>query len=308
MKILFIVGTGRCGSTMVSEVIVRHPDIGFISNIDAYLPFGSKGRWNSALYRQTPTGLGQRDRLGLHLIQSRIHFGPSEAYNAFNREVSPLVSRPWRDLSRDDVTPWLRNRFRHFFEQRIAAQGTNAFMHKFTGWPRTGFIHEIIPEAKFLHVIRDGRAAASSMLQRPHWPGYLGPFGWGHGPLPEAYQKEWERSGHSFVTFAGLDWKVMMDAFEVARRTIPDNLWMDVRYEDFVEEPRRHTEKILDFLGVSWDNRFEQGFSKYAFSGSRKAGYRRDLTPQQVQELEACLRDHLVRLGYEVNGSPEETR
>ncbi len=31
---------------MVSEVLARHPDIDFISNLDAYLPFNSMGHWN----------------------------------------------------------------------------------------------------------------------------------------------------------------------------------------------------------------------------------------------------------------------
>ncbi|MDQ3533869.1 MAG: sulfotransferase [Actinomycetota bacterium] len=283
---------------MVSEVLVRHPDIGFISNVDAYLPFNARGRWNSSLYRRTPPQLGQRDRMGLQLIQKRMHFGPSEAYNRFSREVSPLVSRPWRDLTAEDASPWLAARFRAFFEERAEAQRKPAFLHKFTGWPRTGFIHEVIPDAKFLHVVRDGRAVASSLIQRPHWHGYLGPWGWGHGPLPEEYQKEWESSGYSFVGLAALDWKLMMDAFVEAKKRIPPQLWMEMRYEDFIEQPRQRTQNILDFMGVPWTGKFEGAFRKYSFSKSRKTGYRRDLTPQQLELVQTLLEDHLSRFGY----------
>jgi len=286
---------------MVEEVLIRHPDIGFISNVDAYIPLNLKGQWNNRLYRRVPTQLKQRDRMGLNLIQRRFHFGPSEAYNLFNREVSPLFSRPWRDLTADDVTPWLASRFRRFFEERATAQRKPLFVHKYTGWPRADFIHAIIPDAKFLHVIRDGRAVASSLVQRPHWPGYLGPWGWGHGPLPEELEKEWEASGHSFVVLAALDWKLTMDAFEVARTKVPPDQWMDMRYEDFIDRPRESVRDILEFGHLPWTDKFEKGFAKYHFSKSRMAGYQRDLTSAQLEQVERVLGDHLSQLGYQTS-------
>src|SRR5690349_1029890 len=52
---LFIVGTGRCGSTLVQELIARHRQVGFISNVDSTLgAFDPKGRANSLLYGSTP--------------------------------------------------------------------------------------------------------------------------------------------------------------------------------------------------------------------------------------------------------------
>ena len=33
-RYLFVLGTGRCGSTLVEEVLARHPDSGFVSNLE----------------------------------------------------------------------------------------------------------------------------------------------------------------------------------------------------------------------------------------------------------------------------------
>src|SRR6266508_3574126 len=34
----FVIGTGRCGSSLVTEVIARHPAVGFVSGLDDKLP------------------------------------------------------------------------------------------------------------------------------------------------------------------------------------------------------------------------------------------------------------------------------
>jgi Sulfotransferase family len=299
--VLFIIGTGRCGSTIVQEMLTRHPDVAFVSNVDELLSrFDLKGTWNNLAYRRIPQRFTQRDRVVPTLVQTRLHFGPSEAYRLIERRVSHTVSEPFRDLTERDVTPALERRFRRFVDARVGAQRRPLFLHKFTGWPRARFLQEIFPEARFVHVVRDGRAVASSLLQRPWWRGHLGVPDWGFGPLPDDYSKEWEESGRSLVALAGLEWKVLIDAADEARAQVPEDRWMDVRYEDFVEEPRGHVERILDWVGLPWTREFERSFSRYSYGRHRKAAYVRDLHPSQVELLDRLLEDHLRTLGYQV--------
>src|SRR5829696_340724 len=82
MRFVFIIGTGRCGSTLVQELLARHPGVGFISNVDSILaPLDLKGRTNPAIYARLPSALGRRDRAYLrHLrftLAERVHLGPS---------------------------------------------------------------------------------------------------------------------------------------------------------------------------------------------------------------------------------------
>ncbi len=46
----FVLGTGRCGSTLVHEVIARHPDVGFVSNIEDRLPLPA---WTGRVEQRT---------------------------------------------------------------------------------------------------------------------------------------------------------------------------------------------------------------------------------------------------------------
>jgi hypothetical protein len=289
-RFVFVLGTGRCGSTLVEEVLCRHPAVGFVSNLeDRFKLPASAGRWNGSLYRRLPAAVTQK---------SRVRYAPSEGYRALAREVSPLLASPLRDLVADDVTPWLDSRFRAFFTERARAQGTETFLHKFTGWPRAGFIRGVFPQARFIHVVRDGRAVANSWLQMPWWLGFEGPDHWQWGPLPADLAAEWGASGRSFVMLAGLLWKMLIEAFDSARREIPAADWLEVRYEDVAANPRTAFAKMLEFCGLPWNAEFEQGFERHTFTASRSDAFRRDLNSTDVDRLSRILASELAARRY----------
>jgi hypothetical protein len=288
-EFVFVLGTGRCGSTLLHEVLARHPDVGFLSNVDDRLRAPIMTRWSGAIYRRVPASLTKK---------GRVRFAPSEGYRILDREVSPAISTPVRDLLGEDATPWLAQRFRAFFERQSNAQGKPIFLHKFTGWPRARFIQAVFPRARFVHVIRDGRAVANSLLQMPWWAGYRGPGAWGWGPLPELYEKEWETSGRSFPVLAALQWRLLMDAFQETKSAIATDRWLDVRYEDFVDRPRERTEELLRFIGLTWSDAFERKFREYQFETTRTDAFRRDLGEADLEEIEGVIASNLRGLGY----------
>jgi hypothetical protein len=288
----FMIGTGRCGSSLLHEVVARHPGVGFLSNIEDNLSLpASAGRVNRAVYRRVPARFTQK---------GRARFAPSEGYRALDREVSGVISAPVRDLTAADATPWLSERFRDFFTERAAAQDAAVFVHKFTGWPRAAFIHAVMPEARFVHVVRDGRAVASSLLQMDWWKGYGGPEAWGFGPLTPDAAAEWEASGKSFALLAGIEWKLLLDAAEVAKLAVPAQQWLEVRYEDVVADPVAGYGRILEFLGLAWNEGFAAGFAQHSFDPAAQTRWQADLDARSIELLNASLADHLARYGYSV--------
>lgn len=289
LPIVFVLGTGRCGSSLLQEVLARHPGAAFLSNVDDRT--GTLGRGNRAIYAAVPPAWTRK---------GRVRFAPSEGYRLLDREVSPMVSRPVRDLTADDVTPWLRRRLAHVFTERFDAQGGQVFLHKFTGWPRAGLLQEVFLRARFVHVVRDGRAVANSLLQMPWWHGHRGPGGWRLGPLPPEHQRLWDRHHRSFVVLAGLYWRLLIEAHETARRRLqdPDAVWTTVRYEDLVSDPRRTLMATLERLDMAPDPTFAQRLEAQPFHSGRAAAFRTDLTPRQVAQLEDVTAAALARYGY----------
>lgn len=299
-----VTGTGRSGTTLVTEIVARHPGTAFISGLDDKLPLlNLTGRLNNALYRRTPPrGSSMRawSEATKVIERGRFRVAPSEAYNLISRQVMPGFATPCRDLVASDMTPYLRRRFEEFFESRRRAQGAEVFVQHLTGWPRTTFLQEVFPDMRVVHVVRDGRAVANSWLQMGWWDGWLGPDKWIFGSLPADLREEWEASGRQFPVLAALGWVMLMRAFREARAHVDEDRWLDVRYEDFIADASAQTARILAFLGLPWSAEFAEGFAAHSIESHRSRGYQRELTPAQLEAVERVLGEELALWGYDL--------
>jgi hypothetical protein len=288
---IFLISNGRSGSSLIQEILCRHPDVAFISNIEDRLPSlpPSASRFNNPLYRRVPPAMTRK---------GRIRFAPSEAYRIISRQVSAMVVDSVRDLVAADAMPWVAGRFRSFFERRAMAQGRHVFLHKFTGWPRTGFTRAIFPQACFINIVRDGRSVVASTLRSFWgWPGFRGPEHL-HSPLPPSYVEEWEASGRSFALLSGLVWKMRMHVFAEARKQVPSHHWLDIRFEDVLDEPDDQFKVMLEFMGLHPDRRFDAALRRIGFRADEKESFRRELDSHSVSLLEKSLADQLHAWGY----------
>lgn len=100
-----------------------------------------------------------------------------------------------------------------------------------------------------------------------------------------------------FVVLAGLQWKIVMDSFEEAKKTLPPTQFMEVRYEEFVADPALAFESILEFCQMDYPDEFRAAIRRFEVD-NRNHKWKTDLTPRQQAMLQDCLHDHLVRYGY----------
>ena len=54
------------------------------------------------------------------------------------------------------------------------------------------------------------------------------------------------------MVLSAIQWKMLMDAFDAAKATVPAAQWMDLKYEDFLTAPEEILREILAFLGLEW--------------------------------------------------------
>src|SRR6266508_3531321 len=115
----FVIGTGRCGSSLVTEVIARHPEVGFVSGLDDKLPgLDLPGRWNNALFRRSSprdAGLVTFRHRSRYLERGRLRVAPSEGWkllmDAFDAARVAMPPRQWLDVRYEDVLAEPRKQF-----------------------------------------------------------------------------------------------------------------------------------------------------------------------------------------------------
>jgi hypothetical protein len=282
---IIIVGTGRCGSTLFHRLLALHPQLMWLSGFTYRYP--DKPVWN----RWAVTALD--NALLRKLLGGTIR--PGENYRFWDRYAYGF-SEPCRDLLRSDVSARVKKQVRAAFEPMLSPK-RNRLLIKITGWPRIGFLNEIFEDAKFIHILRDGRAVASSLLHVGFWRGWYGPHGWRAGLLSPEDQAAWESYGRSFTALAGLEWRIQMRAMEAARQALDPKRFLEVQYEAFCDQPLETFRRVLEFAELPPSAEFERHV-RAASIRSTSNRWRDDLTPGQQTILDDLLREDLVRHGY----------
>jgi hypothetical protein len=274
-KPIFIVGTGRCGSTLFHRLFAAHPQLMWLSGFSQRYP--TKPAWN----RWAVTAMG--NPLLRRVLGDKIR--PGECYNFWDTYAYGF-SEPCRDLVRSDVTPLVKKQVRAAIEPMLTP-ARNRLM---------GFLNEIFEDARFIHIVRDGRAVASSLLHVHFWRGWYGPQGWRAGLLSPEDQAAWESYDRSFVALAGIEWRIQMRAMDAARQAIDPKLFLELKYEDFCEQPLEHFRRVLDFAELPPSKDLEDKVKSASISTSGR--WRKDLSAGQQAILDNLLRDDLLRYGY----------
>jgi hypothetical protein len=290
IKPIFIVGTGRCGSTALHRLLGLHPQLMWLSAFADEFP--KKPSWN----RWAVTAVG--NPVVRRILGKRIK--PGENYGFWYTHAYGFAE-PGRDLLRADVTPRVRKQMHAAIAPMLTSR-RNRMLVKLTGWSRIGFLNEVFEDAKFIHIVRDGRAVASSLLHINSWQwrGWYGPYSWRYGPLPPEDQAAWEASNRSFVALAGLQWKIHTRALEAARQAVDPGRFLEVKYETFCEQPLETCRRVLEFAELAESPVFERHV-KTASITDMSNRWRKDLSAEQQALLTGLLREDRLRYGSDVS-------
>lgn len=157
-----------------------------------------------------------------------------------------------------------------------------------------------IPEALFVHIVRDGRDIALSLKK-------MGGF----RPLP------WDKSGSLEAT--ALYWRWMVENGRLHGQLFPRD-YTEIRYEDLVLEPLRTLETIGQFLGhdLNIDRIRSSQLGRLSESNSSFLGesnnspvnpvgrWRERLSRQEIASLEALVGPCLKSSGYELTATTNQ--
>lgn len=279
---IIIFGAARSGTSLLHRLFTLHEQTAWLTRLcDLYPDRPALNRFHLQLVDRPLIGPWLRRRLV-----------PGECY-PFWEHHSPGFSRPFRDLTEADLLPHTQQRLPLLLRQMTTARRSRPVL-KVTGWPRVGWLRGIWPRARFVHIVRDGRAVLSSTLQVGFWMGWQGPHNWRFGPLPERYQALWEAHDRSFVALAGIGWNLVQDA-TLALPNAADVF--TIRYENLCADPVAVLQQTADFCDLPWTPGFARAVAAYPVRTTDNR-WREELTPPQQAIADAVTAEHRCRLDY----------
>ncbi|HEV2496029.1 MAG TPA: sulfotransferase [Terriglobia bacterium] len=269
---VFIVGCPRSGTTLLQGLVNAHPQIA-ITPETHWIPRIFEGR--KGLTRE---GMVTPKLISLLLEQPRF-----TRLGVGHDEVSEMIAGNRRVSYSSLVTA--------VFDSYGKAQGKPLVGDKTPGYVRRiHTLHTLWSEARFVHLIRDGRDVYLSMKYRPLHRLKAGVF------------DTW--AGEPGLT-AALWWELNVRAGRRAASSLGPGLYHEVRYESLVARPREECEALCAFLGVPCDDAM---FSFHKTEKNKKAwrpvtpglrDWRTQMPEEDLERFEAAAGELLDELRYE---------
>jgi sulfotransferase family protein len=161
-------------------------------------------------------------------------------------------------------------------------------------------LQRLFPDARFVHLIRDGRDAAMSFLSVP----------------PGVMTETWMQP-RSVAGFA-CQWRTEVRAAQRLGRRVGAERYLEVRYEDLVEDVEPTLRRISAFAGLPYESAMtdyvgkvqdvsakphQQSLRQPPTAGLRD--WRLQMLPADVGAFDQIAGDLLAELGYESNERPD---
>jgi hypothetical protein len=275
---VFFVGCPRSGTTLLRRIGDAHPELAIIRELH-WLPLWWKRR----------VGITSDGFVTKELVTRLVGDRRFRQLEVPAERVAELVR---------EGRPKHYTRFvTELFDLHGEAKGKRLVGEKTPRYVRhVRALHSLWPQAKIVHLIRDGRDVCLSLLD------------WSKAERDVGRLPTWDEDR---VTTAALYWEWNVRLGREAGVSLRPDLYYELRYESLVADPEAECAGLCRFLGIRYDDamlRFHEGRAKAELGLSAKkarlpvtAGLRRwheQMTPDDARRFEAAAGPLLGELDY----------
>lgn len=303
---IFIIGHWRTGTTLLHELLIQDERFGYPNTYQCMEPnhfllteklFTKIFRWVTPSHRPMDNMAAgferpQEDEFALCML------GQPSPYLMIAFPNSPPICQEFLDL--EGVPPrqlesWKRA-FLRFLKQLTLKSPKRLVLKSPPHTARIKVLHEMFPEARFIHIVRDPHVVFPSTvnlwksLSRTH--GLQTPKNLG---IEE----------YVFETF-----NRMYARLEEGKKLVPATHFYELRYEELVRDPLGEIEKIYEQLHLEDFAAMKPRLEKYLETIKGYETNRYQITPELRERIDARWGEVMRRYGYECGeeagvGGPE---
>lgn len=281
---VFLVGCPRSGTTLLARIMDAHPQIAIIGTV------GKLIKWLEGRNGLTPEGfitpeLPEKERI-FRFMSSHELSGLGNQLLGSGQQVSLGIS----------LSHILDRRAEELGKPFVGSKACSIGHKARSKVLQILTLHNLWPQAKFVHLIRDGRDVCLSAIS------------WRKADsLAEGFTTWTEDS----VTTAALWWEWQVRICRKDGNALMPKLYYEIRYEALVARPEAECKALCEFLGVPFDETMLQFHkhrerddpnldAKHAWRpitpGLRN--WRNEMPQKDVERFEAVAGDLLDELGY----------
>lgn len=273
----FIIGCQRSGTTLLRLILNAHSNIAIPEEGTFWMPL--LRRYKNDPYKNIPN----KD-----LKNILNYIVKNNQFKLWCIDPSPLIEKilNLRNCS-------LKNLMEMFYVYYASTQNKGIWGDKTPSFFRMiPVLHKLFPEARFIHIVRDGRDL------------YL----------------SWKKM-HSlmkFISLSAIEWKYKVNEIRKNLSKIPFEKSMELKYEDLVREPQNVLKKICDFLRIDYEDKilnFWEKSHKYIgkhhselifrpISSKSVGKYKKELSYRNLRKYEILAQDLLKKCGYHIETKP----
>ncbi len=248
---IIFIGTGRSGTTIISEIISRHKDLAYVSNYNQRYP---KSRYinlvrllfDNPFYKTD----GQKKQLNKVSLINRFLFKPNEAYNMWDYLTGNDIDFSRDFLIHNSISDERIDFIRNYFDSMVKFQNKKRLVFKITGPSRITFLSKIFPDAVFINLKRNYIPTISSFLNVDFWKTRGIDKLWWFGVYNKK-EEEWilKNAGNGALVTA-FQLKKINEITELEVKEMQPK-YLEVHYEDFVENPFKIIKRIIEFATLA---------------------------------------------------------
>lgn len=283
---LFACGVPRSGTTLLQRMLDSHPDL-TVANDTHFIPRALELTSKNLIVQATNSiEISLSDEIVDNVFNYHRFYrtGLSESdFNAIRGKAATyreLVSGVFDCIAKKE-------------NKSLAGEKTPDYVR------RVRLLNRLFPDAKLIHLIRDGRNVALSLLD---WA------------TPKKGPGRIELWNESPIAVCAMWWKWLVDQGLEQAKGLNESVYCEVKYEDLTASPESSVRELCDFLQLLFDEsmlRFNKGrtssnpdlSAKSAWLGPKTGlrDWRSDMDAADVVLFEALAGDTLQRCGYSLS-------